>query len=561
MNKTKRLITPGGSPALLENPPSSEVGSTDSGESRLLQSNDPFSKSSRVSRSPPPRSNNPGKRSPPGTPASENWDSAKKKSIEDENKALRIKLNEINLLYQDLKKEIELIKEENKVLRNTQLQKERECTPVRLASQEYHTDEEELARETKQVPKKRPSKKRRAGSSPEVEPLKEERRKEPQEKQLRSQFRQPPPINVVGITEYNKLHSLLKGTITSTFKVTSLRNNAWKINVDNHDDYRAVSQKLNTEKIQWYTFEIKSERPHRVVARGLHPSCTKEEVMDDLQAKGFKILDAVNIIKKEKQQTEMNKDILVRRGLPLFMLTFDKADSIDDIYRIKRIMNIVVKIEPMRRNLRIIPQCKRCQGFNHTQMYCKKEPRCVKCAGNHLSQDCGEKKKTSATCANCKGKHPANYRGCEVAKELQKRRDALLKPQNTSSKPLTYPKRKTAKEIVGNPKPPGPEHTNVRVRVRTEKPSTSVHKRNGPEKLPLVKPSSNGYQTAGVQTYAQAAALENPNNVEISSDPVAQVFSVILAKFEEQSKINKIILDKLVKLESNPRKTRTSTRI
>lgn len=552
MNKTKRLTTPGGSPALLENPPSSEVGSMDSGESRLLQSIDPFIKRSRVSRSPPTRSNNPGRRSPPGALTREKQGSVKDASFEEENKALRIKLKEMDLLYQDLKKEIDLLKEENRVLRNNYLQKECECTP-RLASREYQTDEEELARETNQAPKKRPSKKRRADSSPEVESLKEQRRKEPQGKQLRTQIRAPPPINVVGVTEYKKLHSLLKGTLTSKFKVTSLRNNAWKINVDNHDDYRAVSQKLNTDKIQWYTFEIKSERPHRVVARGLHPSCTKEEVINDLQAKGFKILDAVNIIKKEKQQTEADKDVLVRRGLPLFMLTFDRSDSIEDIYRIKTIINIVVKIEPMRRNVRIIPQCKRCQGFNHTQMYCQKEPRCVKCAGNHLSQDCGVNKQSSPTCANCKGKHPANYRGCEVAKELQRRRDVLLKPQTAKSKPVTKTKRMIAQKIVGNIKPPVSERKNIKERETAEKPSTTAVKRNSIQKLP-----NSILRTARVQTYAQAAAFEEPKKVETSPDPVSHVFSVFLEQLEEQSKINKIILDRLVKLENNSKKTRTS---
>lgn len=101
----------------------------------------------------------------------------------------------------------------------------------------------------------------------------------------------------------------------------------------------------------------------------------------------------------------------------------------------------------------------------------------------------------------------------------------------------------------------------MRERVTTEKSLTSVLKRNGTEKLPLEKPPGNGPRTAGVQTYAQAAASEKSKNVETSTDPVSHVFSVILAKLEEQSKINKIILDRLVKLESNSRKTRTSTRI
>ena len=96
--------------------------------------------------------------------------------------------------------------------------------------------------------------------------------------------------------------------------------------------------------------------------------------------------------------------------------------------------------------------------------------------------------------------------------------------------------------------------------MTTEKSSTPVLKRNGTEKLPLEKPPGIGPRTAGVQTYAQAAASEKTKNDEISTDPFSHVFSVILAKLEEQSKINKIILDRLDKLENNSRKTRTSTR-
>ena len=56
MNKNKGISTPGGMPVALENPHSSESGSTDSGESQLLHL-DPFKKCSRVNRSPPAGSN------------------------------------------------------------------------------------------------------------------------------------------------------------------------------------------------------------------------------------------------------------------------------------------------------------------------------------------------------------------------------------------------------------------------------------------------------------------------------------------------------------------------
>lgn len=82
-----------------------------------------------------------------------------------------------------------------------------------------------------------------------------------------------------------------------------------------------------------------------------------------------------------------------------------------------------VKIEPLKKNSRLIPQCKKCQGYNHTQKYCGREVRCVKCAGKHDAKACPENRNNPAKCVNCKGQHPANYRGCEVAKELQKLRN------------------------------------------------------------------------------------------------------------------------------------------
>ncbi|EFN76249.1 Nucleic-acid-binding protein from transposon X-element, partial [Harpegnathos saltator] len=112
-----------------------------------------------------------------------------------------------------------------------------------------------------------------------------------------------------------------------------------------------------------------------------------------------------------------------KRGLPLFILTFDNKKSIEKIYEIKMILNTVIRIEPLRKNTKLISQCKRCQRYNYTHTYCQKDPRCVKCAGKHLIQNCSKSRQTTSKCINCKGAHPANYRGCEVAKELQKKRN------------------------------------------------------------------------------------------------------------------------------------------
>lgn len=57
-----------------------------------------------------------------------------------------------------------------------------------------------------------------------------------------------------------------------------------------------------------------------------------------------------------------------------------------------------------------LPQCTRCQGFNHTRKYCNVNPVCVKCAGPHLTHTCTKTRDTPATCTHCQQPHPANYR-------------------------------------------------------------------------------------------------------------------------------------------------------
>lgn len=88
-------------------------------------------------------------------------------------------------------------------------------------------------------------------------------------------------------------------------------------------------------------------------------------------------------------------------------------------------MGCKVEIHPLKTS-KLIPQCKRCQAYGHTQKYCSKEPRCVKCTGKHLTKDCQKPAGEKPKCVHCGEGHPASYRGCTVAKELQN-----MKQKNT----------------------------------------------------------------------------------------------------------------------------------
>lgn len=64
--------------------------------------------------------------------------------------------------------------------------------------------------------------------------------------------------------------------------------------------------------------------------------------------------------------------------------------------------------------------------------YCNKPPRCVKCAGKHSSTECTVEI-PYPKCCNCDEQHPASYRGCVVAKELQKLRNQKISRANKAA--------------------------------------------------------------------------------------------------------------------------------
>lgn len=353
------------------------------------------------------------------------------------------KLFELESLCEKLQRELSTLKEENLRLKGNpypnQCQTPKGTKPK--SNFEYLTDEEELTRETDWIVKKSKnnrSKKRKAESSPEVVEVEEETPScSKQSNQtgvgtlggttLRNV--KPPPIMISGIKEYNLLHQTVRSLAKKEFSIKLLNNDVYKINASDSTDYRNITAKLSANKSTWYTYQDKQTRPINVMARNLHHSCPPTEIVDDLKQQGFKILNAVNKLQWK-----------TKKPLNLFMLSFDSSEDAKKIHGIRSILNCIVKIEPIRASP-LIPQCKNCQAFGHTKNYCSKQVRCVKCGGRHTPETCQLKKTDQPKCCNCGENHPANYRGCAVAKELQKIRDQRKKdlrgPTNELPKNLT----------------------------------------------------------------------------------------------------------------------------
>ena len=147
---------------------------------------------------------------------------------------------------------------------------------------------------------------------------------------------------------------------------------------------------MEKENFVWHSYENKQSRPIRVMAKNLHYTCRENSILEDLKSKGFNILNATNKLSWLDNKKPLN----------MFILTFDNNEDIKKIYEIKKILDSNVTIETIKSN-KIIPQCKRCQGFGHTQNYCGKDPRCVKCAGPHLTNVCKKTREAKPKCCHC----------------------------------------------------------------------------------------------------------------------------------------------------------------
>ena len=115
-----------------------------------------------------------------------------------------------------------------------------------------------------------------------------------------------------------------------------------------------------------------------------------------------------------------------KSSLPLFFVNLQPSDHSNDIFKLSSLLHMKIKVEELYK-LKVISQCLNCQDYDHTRAYYGYPSRCVRCSAFHPSSECTKTRDTPAKCALCSGDHPANYRGCSVYKELQRRKTSTTK--------------------------------------------------------------------------------------------------------------------------------------
>jgi hypothetical protein len=142
----------------------------------------------------------------------------------------------------------------------------------------------------------------------------------------------------------------------------------------------------------------------------MHYSTDTSEIKTEMKKLGQTVVNIFNI---KQNQTNI--------PLPYFFVDLKPSENNKDIHRTETLNYTKVKFEPPRPK-RTIPQCSKCQRDGYTHAYCYHRPRCIKCAGSHLTKQCPRREKSeNVKCVLCGGNHPANYKECAVYKVLQKR--------------------------------------------------------------------------------------------------------------------------------------------
>lgn len=237
------------------------------------------------------------------------------------------------------------------------------------------------------------------------------------------------PIFVTNVTNFKDFLQDLNGMgFTDKYSIKVLSNQI-KIMPEDIPTYKGMISEFQLKNVSYFTHRLKQERSFRVVLKNVHHSTPNEDIIEDLAELGYVVENVSNI-----------KHAKTKEALSMFFIDLKNTPNVKNIYSVTRMANKIVSFEPPNKR-REIPQCKRCQRFGHTQNNCGRSFRCVKCTGYHSTKECPKKSREGpATCTNCGENHPANYKGCQVYRQLlEKKFPALRKRYLTNPNPTSRP--------------------------------------------------------------------------------------------------------------------------
>lgn len=224
---------------------------------------------------------------------------------------------------------------------------------------------------------------------------------------------------------YSKIQSWVKNPVH--FKKQSDRRLVY---TTDKEDFEVIKAKFRELNFDWHGHKSQDDIPNKLVLKGIDIAYTKEEILSDLKSQYEHVVD----VRQMNKRNERGEKIPIAVYVVYF--TWNTRLSV-----VKKMIQYCclhrIKWEFLRKNnSNKLNQCHNCQFFGHHQSECGRNHRCVKCDIKHSPGKCNKVREVDApVCCNCKGNHPANYKGCVKIKEYLKNE----RPSTTRNQPKKTP--------------------------------------------------------------------------------------------------------------------------
>ncbi|KAL4090786.1 hypothetical protein QTP88_025561 [Uroleucon formosanum] len=161
----------------------------------------------------------------------------------------------------------------------------------------------------------------------------------------------PPPIFVKGIVNFPDLCAALIEKIGVDNFFCKSSTYSLKIQTANPDAYRTLVHFLRDQNAQFHTYQLREDKPTRVVLRNLHSSTSTELIKSELELRLFEVRKVTNVLHKTSKSP-----------LPLFFVNLEPTVHSNDIFKLSSFLHTKIKVEEPYKP-KVISQCLNCQDL------------------------------------------------------------------------------------------------------------------------------------------------------------------------------------------------------
>ncbi|GBO37692.1 putative RNA-directed DNA polymerase from transposon BS, partial [Araneus ventricosus] len=222
----------------------------------------------------------------------------------------------------------------------------------------------------------------------------------------------PPKIQPLMIRNNNNYKEMLKNLNNKFGKVNAaLANEYIKVYPETAEEHRDMQKFCREEKIEFYVIRPLSERPFKIVMKGLHRDTDIEEIKSEL---------AIALPEIEILKVGQLKNVRTKSPMDIFMIELKKNGHENKIFELTHFMFLKIKIQNYRKPPGAT-QCRNCNMFNHSSANCGFQTRCLKCGEDHRTNQCPiTTPQENPKCINCGATgHIASWRGCPLFPKIK----------------------------------------------------------------------------------------------------------------------------------------------